>query len=223
MARISVGDKATRVLRFLMGLRDPRILAALAPHGFSEQNRREGYALLRGLTDDRLAHIPAAPRDLGALEQLDRWERLWFPVAHAALQHHHPETHEALFRDLSPANGSDLVHAVGTFLDRVAALATWNSPTVSDGIAYLAHRGLDAARLDEGRRLLDAVEATMPATQRPPVDPDLSLARERAMWTWYLEWSGIACASISDPRLLGELGFGSRRASAGDVDIAPGV
>src|SRR6478752_755743 len=46
---ISIGNKAERVLRLLIGVRNPRVAAALAGYGFSEQTIQEGWDLLQAL------------------------------------------------------------------------------------------------------------------------------------------------------------------------------
>ena len=70
MARLTVGQKAQRLLAFLMGLGNPANLRALQPYGFGPAEHEEGWTLLRRAATNRLA----APR-VGATattEQIDR-------------------------------------------------------------------------------------------------------------------------------------------------------
>src|SRR5204862_1625206 len=51
--KLSLGDKAQRVLRFLMGLRADRVAAPLAPYGFTKATNDEGWKLLQALGRNR--------------------------------------------------------------------------------------------------------------------------------------------------------------------------
>jgi hypothetical protein len=51
---ISYGEKAQRVLKLLLGLRNRRIAAALTAYGFTEADMREGWARLQALGSSKL-------------------------------------------------------------------------------------------------------------------------------------------------------------------------
>ena len=82
---LSLGEKAQRVLRLLMGLRNPRVSLALAAYGFSEADLNEGWTLLQALGRGKLSTIPFESTNLNLIEQLDAWENQWFPIAMASL------------------------------------------------------------------------------------------------------------------------------------------
>lgn len=87
MAKMTIGQKAERVLRFLMGLRGPEVATALRRHGFTEADRAEGYERIRRLTDHRLA-VPAPPSTSHeALERLDELGATGGPEESRALEH----------------------------------------------------------------------------------------------------------------------------------------
>ena len=49
MARLGPAAKMRRVLEFLLGLRDDRVLGCLTEFGFTEQDREKGWDVLRAL------------------------------------------------------------------------------------------------------------------------------------------------------------------------------
>lgn len=215
MAKMTIGERAGRSLQFLMGLREPAVYAALEAHGFTSADRDQGFELLRGLTDSKLSVTPVPARDASSLDRLDAWENLWFPIADATLRARFPSVHATVFLNLRQSEGAEVVISVGTMLDRLDALRASGSKEATDAIALLATRGLDAARIAEGRGLLDAANAPVQrATSNGGIDPETIAAREAALWTWYLEWSQIARAAIHDRRQLRLLGFGQKRASS---------
>jgi hypothetical protein len=50
------------------------------------------------------------------------------------------------------------------------------------------------------------------------IDPEEEAAAIGALWSWYLEWSGIARVAIKDRRVLRMLGFLRTRAAASEED-----
>ena len=86
MAKTSAWGKAQRVLRFLLGLSNPRIAAAMVVHGFSEADLDEGWRLLRAGRPVRLDALPPPVPEHRPLEPLLEWEREWVPIARAALR-----------------------------------------------------------------------------------------------------------------------------------------
>jgi hypothetical protein len=58
MAKLSIGEKAHRVLRFIMGLRTPGAVSALSKYGFTEADLRTG----RGAPQPRDASSPDPDR-----------------------------------------------------------------------------------------------------------------------------------------------------------------
>jgi len=213
MARQTIGMKAERVLRFLLGLRHPRATAALAGYGFDEATFREGWQLLGNLSRLRLGAQPPGPKDATILGELDAFENRWFRVAHVSLDRHFPDVSEALFLNLSQSSGDRVALTVRTFLERLSEMAA--------GAGAFARNGPEARRLLETRGLgqdvasaaRDLVDALAAVADAPPVvepGPDERLL-EDALWKWYLEWSGIARVAITDGRVLRQLGFARNR------------
>jgi hypothetical protein len=87
------------------GLRNRKVASALASRGFGKDDLEEGLALLRGVTDVSLAVLPPSSPNPAVIEQIDRWENEWFPVANATLLRHHPEIHARVFLNLSQTEG----------------------------------------------------------------------------------------------------------------------
>jgi hypothetical protein len=238
MAKKRIGDKAERVLKLLLGLRHKKIASALASRGFGKDDLEEGLSLLRGVTDVSLAVLPATSPNPAIIEQIDRWENEWFPVANATLLRHHPNIHARVFLNLSQTEGAAVVISVGTFLERIAELGRADAgygQAGKDARKLLGRRGLTTKVVDDAKALL----AQVASIEEHPIElPDLEDERTRlaeaedAMWAWYLEWAEIARAAIKDRALLRRLGFltssstSSRRQPAAadeDEDVPEGT
>jgi hypothetical protein len=220
-------QKAERVLKLLLGLRNIRIASALAAHGFKKEDLDEGWSLLRGLARIQLDALPATlTADPSLLGLLDDWENRWFPIVDATLARNFPEVHEKVFLNLAQETGQAVIVTVGTFLDRFDALDQDSAgPRSKDARALLARRGLSPAVLDAARRVLEQLGSI--ESVEPLAEPEESAAHfeqaEAALWAWYLEWSRVARVAIRDRRSLRALGFLTRAASgASDEADEPG-
>ncbi len=213
MAKLTTGQKAQRVIRFLLGMRRPRIAGTLFSYGFKQETLDEGWMLLRSLVGEKLAAptAPSAP-DPTLIERLDDWENKWFVLAEASLKRHHPGVRDAVFLNLSRTSGPDVAVSVSTFLQRFEALAAGNADEQA-AHALLVARGLSPEVVGSAKELLDAVGAIAEAPA-PIIDEAAIAAAEEAMWAWYLEWSAIARLAIKDGRQLRSLGFRSRSSSS---------
>jgi hypothetical protein len=233
MAKLSVGDKVTRVLKFFLGLRNKRTVAALAAHGFSDEDLAEGWSLLQKVTRTKLDNVPVSvpTGDPVALELLDEWENKWFPIAAATLQRRAPEAHAWLFRNLVQTEGAAVIVSVGTFVERFALLSKAKKdggygPGGSDAKKILEKRGLSAKVIDEAKDLLKRLQTEAPSNE--PV-PDEEQAEEEAalyakaeadLWAWYLEWSVIARKTVKNRNLLRQLGFLKVGAAGKEEEVA---
>ena len=223
MAKLTVGQKAVRVVRFLLGLRHYQVAAILKRHGLSEEELARGWALLSRLTEGRMDRVEPA-LDEAVVERLDAWENKWFPIASGVLGARMPAVGDHLFRNLAQTSGDEVVVSVGTFLARLERLAL---PEGDGGMGaagaeareLLVRRGIDEGTVREARRLLEEA-ATMQATPASMVDWGARDAvAEKDLWGWYLEWSAVARATIDDRRLLRLLGY--LRNAQGVVEDAP--
>ncbi|AUX34680.1 MULTISPECIES: hypothetical protein [Sorangium] len=229
MARLTLRQKAVRVLQLLMGLRRDEIAAALVAHGFTDADLAEGWRLLQGLTRPRLDIDvrPSAPEpDL--IAALDGWENRWFPIAAATLKRRHPEVHAWMFRNLGQTEGAAVVVSVGTFVERWDQLARRKDKggpgrDGREARKLLAWRGITREVVDEARELLARAEKVEPAGDRSPADPENDGEQAEAdLWGWYLEWSAVVRSAIQDRKLLRELGYlrPSGRPSGGTTPAA---
>ena len=197
MAR-SVGQKAARVLELMLALRNPAVASALARFGLGPDDVAQGWALLRGLPSGDIAD--AAPVAENLLEDLRAWQQLWFPVADAALSARSPDARAMLFANLSRARGPEVILSVGAFVARIDGLGAATR-------ALLDKRGLTRREIARAKTLLARATSLAPGGAGA-VDHAARENAERALWTWYLEWSGIARTTIKDPCLLRVCGFG---------------
>lgn len=215
MARITEGQKAQRVLTFLMGLRLIKAISALVRFGFTKKDHEEGWRLLENLSKigDGITVLDETNPDL--VTKIDQFENLWFPIVDASLKRRFPEIREKFFHELKQTEGSAVILSVKTFVRRFDALGSpdekGNQPSKDHIKAkeLLIARGLKTEVMDEIRsQLKQATQAETPETVEPTEDIAAARAEaEEAMWAWYLEWSAIARQGITDRRVLRSLGF----------------
>ena len=226
---MSFGDKAARVMKFMMGLRNPRIASAMTAYGFKDADLQEGWTLLNAVGRVKLdAHTPGA--DMSTLEKLDAWENRWFPVATATLERRFPAVHAQVLKNLSQTEGPAVAVSVRTFLERFDQMAAGAGAYGAEGAqakAVLEARGLTQSVLNEARALLENIGkvATVDAAAAAP-DPKALEKAENDLWAWYLEWSQIARIAVTQRVLLRQMGFLPTRKSKAtddedDVDVDP--
>lgn len=217
MAKLSIGEKAHRVLKFIMGLRTPGAVSALSRYGFTEADLRTGVERLNAVTQVRLKPEPVT-QEPQLFAALNAFEGEWFSIAQATLKHAQPEIAEWMFAGLSATQGPDVAVAVKTFIDRVEALESAASPFGERGVAaraLLLARGLTAERVAEAKAT-SAGLATL-VVDTAPVSIEEREAAEKSMWSWYLEWSTIARVAIKERYILRALGF-RRNQKADDAE-----
>jgi hypothetical protein len=218
MAKLTVRQKAARVLQMLLGVCNPRVLEALMSRGFQEEDLEDGWRRLRAL--GKVKFVARNPRAVAPneLQSLDKWENTWFPVADATLRHRFPKVHELVFLNVAQTKGAAVIISVQLFVERVAALREGDAQSRT-AAKLLSVRGITDPVLDEARSLL--AQLRRPAEEGRGVDFDArrkeTLAAEAELWAWYLEWSQIARGVIPDRRLLRELGL-LRSARDGESD-----
>lgn len=222
MAHLTLGDKATRVLKMLMGMRNARIAAAMAAHGLTESDLREGWSLLRGVSREKL-DVVSPPGDVDLIDKIDAWENRWFPIVSATLERRFPAVHAQFFNKLSQTSGPAVAVSVGTFLARYDEMATGAGSYGAEGVAaeaILEARGLTAGVLDDARAMLakvSSIESRPGVTTMEEDAAELAKAEQR-LWDWYLEWSQIARVAVTQRPLLKQMGFRSTRAKA-EADV----
>lgn len=225
--KLSLGDKISRVIRFLLGLRNPRITTALAGYGFTQRDRDEGWQLVMALGKGKMAVLPEGAGDVDTLVTLDAWENRWFPIAQAALKRRFPAVGARFFLNLTQTEGPEVAISVRAFVDRYDELAAGDAKYGVD--AQRAHhllneRGLTPAVVAEAKDMLAALMRVTEHTD--PLSSATETAElkeaETALWSWYLEWSRIARVAIKQRALLKELGFlAAKRGFADDEEAEP--
>src|SRR5262249_54920090 len=154
---LTIGDKATRSLRLLLGLRNQRIASTMALYGLREADIDEGWQLLQGLRGARLGIRPLGLADKKVIDEIDGWENQWFPIADATLSRRFPAGQARLFLNLSQTEGPAVVISVGTFVDRLQDMSKADGaygPEGPKGLELLASRGLTPAVIEQARTLL---------------------------------------------------------------------
>jgi hypothetical protein len=223
---LSIGDKAIRVLRLLLGLRNQRVASAMALYGMREEDVDEGWKLLQALRGVRLGIRPIGAADVKTIEEIDAWENRWFPVADATLSRRFPAVQARLFMNLSQTEGPEVVVSVGTFVDRVDEMAKADGPYGPEGpkaLELLATRGITKGVIEQARTLLGTLRKVQPPAPAPSREEQQAEAAraEDALWAWYLEWSRIARTAITNRTLLRQLGFLADHGAAAPGDEPP--
>ena len=206
MPILSVGQKAERALKLLLGVERPPVAQIMGGHGFTEADRQEGWRCLSAVTGDRFSphRVPGAR----LLERLDAWQDSWFPIADTDLQAQFPSVHAWLFQNLTRAHGPAVVPIVSTFVQRLLRMPTDRS-LGSEGTQareLLIRRGLDAETVRIAVDLLELLSTTPERVAGPKGDPAEEAAAQAALWRWYRKWSEVARGAIPDCKLLHELG-----------------
>lgn len=206
MARLTVTQKTSRVLKFLEASADPRVNPPMAAAGYGSADLQEGWELLKRAGTVRLSQPQSVAITPRVREQLDQFENYWFPMVSATLQRRHPDLHEKLFLNLGQEDGVEVSLNVSIFLGRLKEIAA--GPQGAEVMALLEKRGLSAEVISGAEALLADFTTVQPAPS-----PDLaSLKKEHEqavndLWAWYLEWSTIARTVIQNRRHLKMLGF----------------
>jgi hypothetical protein len=223
-----LGEKGARVLKFLMGMRNPRIASSMTAFGFTDADLQEGWTLLNAVGRVKLdAHAPAA--DSSTIEKLDAWENRWFPIAAATLERRFPTVHAQVFKNLSQTEGPGVAVSVRTFVERFDQMASGAGAYGAEGTqakAVLESRGLTQTVLNEARGLLETVGKIATINPATVQDPKVLEKAENDLWAWYLEWSQIARVAVTQRVLLRQMGFlpTTRKAKPtddDDVDVDP--
>jgi hypothetical protein len=233
MAKMSPGAKAARVLTLLMGLRNPRIAAAMASYGFNEAELDEGWALLKAFGKVKVDSNPSSGGGEGktTIDQLDAWENRWFPITAATLERRFPAIHARVFNNLSQTEGPAVMVSVRTLLERLDAMAAGSyGADGSRAKTQLEARGLTASVMNEARALLEKMgKVEVQSAAWSGTDTSALAKAEEDLWAWYLEWSRIARVAVTQRALLRQLGFLSTRKRTEEDDdedaaiVTPGV
>lgn len=219
---LTLNEKLSRILTFLVGIRDPRIFATMATRGMTTDILQEGWTLFSTAAGANLRYTPSnqgmfrSADEAKLLAELDDWENLWFPTVAATLARHYPDIHARVFENLSQTEGKAVIVSVGALLDRIAGLAGTSEGDAA--LQLLQARGFTAdARKpaeDALAKLRDIGEAVV-----PDVDPLSKEEQEKALeqaWGWYREWSTIARTLFTRGDV--QIRLGLRRTRRGTVE-----
>jgi hypothetical protein len=215
-SRQSLEETPGRALKFLGAVgRTLGIRAALSAHGYDADEHRSAWDLLHKVSGYPGEQDPGVLHDVRAREAvaaLDGWDERGFKIAGAALKHRHPVQHAYVFDNLAPAQGTEAVLSVRTFLDRLDGLAgdpgrVATRDADAAALSTLAKRGIDAA---ERARLWGLVKAAQAVTA-PAADNQERLQHLTALHAWIEEWTETARAVIQRRDYLVTLGILRRR------------
>lgn len=218
MARLSSLQKAQRVLRFVLSLRNPKISGVLAAHGFGPDDLDEVWTLFQALAPVSFVPARTRPNPTGdALRAIIAWRKRWQLVINACLTRHHPalaDAWKARQRETLVAHPIPWAMAFASFHGWLSTRAA-SRMSGRAALALLATRGLTPALVDELRGLTDQAVG-LPGSARagdataPTADIEEAIGR---LWAWYLEWGEVVRTQVEDGRLLRQAGFlsGERR------------
>lgn len=187
-------------MRLFYALRNRTVAATLAAHGFDASSIDEGFRLLRAVFVDDVRGAGTPVEGLELEKKIAEWRRRWVPVLEPSLRRRDGDLADRLFPPATDAPKP--YHAAVAFLQRYDELLASGDATSKEVVDLFAKRGFKTTDLDELRSLLSLAEPTA----WPPAD---SGDHEQRLWGWYVEWSSIVRARVTDKRALRELGFGS--------------
>ena len=143
-------------------------------YGFTEEDLREGLALIAAVVQMRLSTPPVA-EDPNVIAELDAFENRWFQIARHTLARRYPQVAEALFLNLGQETGAGAAITVAMFLNRLAEMEAGTGAYGKGGPearALLVQRGITQARVDEGRALLARLGVIPTAPAQPVTAED---------------------------------------------------
>lgn len=212
MAKLSASQKAERVLRFVLALRNPQVARVMTQHGFDPDAEDEVWTLFRSLAPVPFDVPPPLPPSAGqeALRDLNAWRKRWQPVVRAVLSRHYPEVYSVVqARSTQPrlTFPSPLwAEVIVKLIDEASERGSFDGkgPKI---VALLRKHGLTPREIDAARGWLRKLRQLPKRRARAePQTPDLEETIV-PLWDWYLQWSQLARSQIHDGRLLRQLGF----------------
>lgn len=206
---------------------DATIKAAVDTTGFTPADQKEGWSLVL-----RAYAAPSSPSftpDAGpvgdAVKEIDAWQQLMFPRAHAALRRLHPEQDAFVFDNITPGTGIGSVPSVTMFLDRLDALESSpdrKSTRKADhaALATLTQRGITTESRKHLHQLVKLIE-TSSAPTLAAQQPDARAVALAAVYDWIQDWSECARGVITNRSHLIKMGIGKRRSRKSDAQPDP--
>lgn len=224
---LSLNEKLSKMLAFLVALRDPRIFAVMAKRGMTQEILDEGWTFFSTAAGAKLRYQPATAatqtsgEETKLLADLDGWENEWFPVIEAVLRRHFPALYERVFLNLSQTEGKAVIVSVSTMLERLRDLE--GSADGKKALALLEARQFNAEARKPAEEILAKLRAVGEAVV-PEVDALSKEEQEKALveaWGWYREWSTIARTLITRGDVLIRMGLRriNRSGTEEDVDL----
>jgi len=227
VTRATLEDTPPRALKLLLGIGTSLpIRAALEQHGFTEEDRQEGWALLHALASYKppssgaaAPRVDAVVRD--AVVALDAWDEDGFRVVRATLERRYPAQAKMVLDGIGPSTGPAAVLGVATLLDRLAALEKSKNKDDRDASALIAARGIDADERKRLRGLVATAQSATPLAAEPPGVAARDAAEAKylgslaALRGWYEEWSAIARSAIKRRDRLILIGLAKRKPTRG--------
>lgn len=218
--KLSSSEKSERVLRFLLGLRNPRIATALARYGFSQADLDDGWRLLAQLGSGKLPAIEGLPERSKVLAELQDWGRQWLPVASATLQHRFPHVADEFLMKAGDRRAPRvLVAVVDEIVTRLDAWFQNRGLYGREGeqaLSVLESRGLNAETNSRARTLIASLKNAGSEPEWLLAQKEAQAHADATLWCWYLEWSRIARVAIKERALLRQLGFKANDAGEHD-------
>ncbi|HEX2569693.1 MAG TPA: hypothetical protein VH877_09055 [Polyangia bacterium] len=234
-----------RVGRFLVYVHVPDLLGRAASAGYTTEEHSEGWRLyyLAGGANVPLDQLLANERFTVAkrianggatqvIEELDRFENIWFPRTRAIIRRMVPAAEReafagAFFRNLDQQPlGPAVIGSVSTFLERVQGLEQSQDPAAARVRAALTQRGLDAATVETMQGLIAQVQmgpGSVPAGNAADI-PQVRAQQVQALGAlhdWYNDW-GTTLRTVFTRRELIRLGLVQVRAAADDEEDEDG-
>lgn len=137
MAKLTLGQKAERVLQMLMGFGNARIATAMAAYGLTQAGIDEGWDLRKATSRVRGSRQNEYTASPTVVANADAWENHWFPIIDASLARRFPEIHATVFNNLSQTEGPPVLLGISLLLERLVELEKATDKTSKDARALL--------------------------------------------------------------------------------------
>lgn len=220
LTRAQIEGDLDRSYRFIKTVTaDSIIRAVLGDHGYTEEVHNEGTALFMYLFGEETPWFHRAPRALcaarEAVKALNEWDRKYYLMTRATLEHLHPEQAAYIFDGLRIGDDFGAAASIKAFLAKIVSLREGTDPAregsrAEDRAAVLALEARNIVGLEIEARLERLItEATRIAPLPPEKDEQAIEEFYEMAWKlhgWIRDWRQMARAVIANRRDLIKLG-----------------
>jgi len=211
---------------------DPDICGILNEHGYNDEVQHECVKLFMYLVEEKKPWFyrgRVSPVSKEAIKALNAWDKKYYPMAKATLEHLHVDQATYVFDGLPILNEIGAAASIKAFLGKIGSLRDGTDPDREDrreedlaAVLALEARNIVGAEIEtrlEGL-IADATRITLlPEKDELAIERFYEVADKHH--AWIRDWHQMARAAIKNRRYLMQLGV-LRRRKKKPVDSGPG-